>query len=1437
MNHTGHGSDPVEAILGSAPAVAELRGRIRRLAGFDSVRSPHVPTILICGETGTGKGLVARTLHLCGPRAGGPFVDVNCAAIPETMLEAELFGFEEGAFTDARRAKPGLFESAAGGSLFLDEIDSCSLTLQSKLLKAIEDKSVRRLGAVAAQGVDIKLIAATQRNLADLVAAGQFRADLYHRLAVVVLELPCLRERRDDIVDLARHFAHQYAAAHGLDPKQITDDGARWLRDHPWPGNVRELSHLMERITLLGEDPHIDAATCERLCLPVAGRSPGATTRAAAPAAPPRPDESGDADADEAAQIRDALRRAGGNVAAAARLLGIGRNALRYRMRRHEVARPEIGDAAADSPPETTAPAATPAAPRSGPSGPAPAPSWEEKTVASVAIELVLARSARDASRSDPWTIIKRWRARIGEHVRGFGGALVHTSPSRMTAVFGVPRALEQAPQRAVQAGLAIQRLAAESRQRGRPVPQIRMGVHLGSVQFDTSAGDLEDSLLPIDDALALPERLLGHARDGEILVSSQVARRVRDTCDLAERAVDLGAEQAGMRVFVVRGPKRPDKAQAPRDADSGFVGRQRELAFLVESFHRAVDASGQVTFVAGDAGIGKSRLIEEFRRSVADTGHLWIEGRCASYGSRTAFLPIVDGVRRYLGIDDRDDETGSSAKIDAKIQALGLDLSWTRPFLRGLLSMETDAAHAGLDSASRRSETFRAIKAILLREAERQPVVLIVEDLHWIDEASEELLSFLAESIPTARAMLVCTYRPGYQHRFGDRSYHQRLTLTALSEQESAAMVGAALGDAALPEEIRRLIAAKAEGNPFFVEEITASLLEDGSLRLENGQIVLTRRPEDLVIPDTIQDVLIARIDRLQDESRRAIQIASVIGREFALRLLERITDSGRQVQSQVDELRSLELIYEKAMHPELAYMFKHALTHDVAYHSVQQERRTQLHRLIGLAIEELYGDRLAEHYETLAHHFDEGDDWKRAIHYHDRAAEKAAEGHANHSVVHHCRKALGIAAVMGESIEDPLICAIEERLGLALFYLSDYAESGKAYERASARARAADRRALLLSSAGLSYFWAHDYDNANRLLASARDLATAEHDDAGLSVFHYLQGSAVGITAAEMQTYAHHCDIGLELEQRSGSDIAAAIGCFARAELCEWTGRYQEAIEIAERGIQLGRKLRLSHLIIWPMWFGAKASCCIGNYGAAIARLQEAADICSRIGDRAWSSRMFNTLGWCYAEIGAHEVAAFFNRKAAEIARDFGDPEIIANSEINLALNHLAAGDVDRAADLVAPIAADLARSTDPWMRWRFSLHVLNAQAKIAIVGDDLDAALTLADAQAAGARTHEAPKIEARAASLRAELLLAMDRRAEAHAALRAAAELADRIQYRRGNVEVLRLSAEAHRRDGNDGAAGEAAARARSLLHEAARSLEDSNLRGHLLAQLP
>ena len=809
-------------------------------------------------------------------------------------------------------------------------------------------------------------------------------------------------------------------------------------------------------------------------------------------------------------QIRAALARAGGNVVRAARLLGIGRNALRYRMRRCGIARPEPGEPpiVPDPPPRTVAP-------RSAATGPA---AWEQKPVAVLVISLTFPDATEEIG-FEPWTAATRWERAIAERIEGFGGVFLARSPSRYTALFGIPRALEQMPQRAVQAALAIHRAAAQA---SAPRPDLRAAVHVGEVRVDTAASDPVARLFPVGDTFSLPERLLGHVGSGEVVVSPNVGRRIGRSFELQARALQLGPHDADRMTAhtVVRQHARLVSGQVLDDsALTRFIGRERELDLLREIFARATAGHGHVVFIAGEAGIGKSRLVAEFQRHLAGTPHRWIEGRCASYGTETPFLPIIDGLRRYLGIDDRDDEASASAKIESEVARLGADVAWTLPFVKQLLSLEVgDEAVRTLDSASRRSELFRALRALTLRAAEIEPLVLVIEDLHWIDPASEEFLAFVADGIAATRALLVLSHRSGYRHPFPDRSYHVRVALAPLSSSNMAAMTGALLGGPEVPAALGALIADKADGNPFFVEELVKSLLEQGALRREEGRLMLARDVSEIAVPDTVQDVLIARIDRLAEESRRAIQIASVIGREFALRLLARITEAGDQIHTQVEDLRSLELIYEKALHPELAYMFKHALTHDVAYESVLLERRKLLHRTIGRTVEELYADRLAEHYETLAHHFSRGEDWERALLYHERSAEKAAATHANRAVVTHCRAALAIAERLGTQVPDDVRARLNERLGRACFYLSEYAASGAAYEEAAARSPEMESRTLRIASAGFSHFWAHQYDHAHRCIDDGLALSRLHDVPAGEAMSLAVRGIYRGVHDASV-------------------------------------------------------------------------------------------------------------------------------------------------------------------------------------------------------------------------------------------------------------------------------------------------------------------------------
>ena len=312
----------IDALLGDSPAMSGLRERIARLLDAEASMQAPPPPVLIGGETGTGKELIARALHFDGPRASGPFIELNCAALPTALVEGELFGHERGAFTDAREKRIGLIEAASGGTLFLDEVGELDLALQAKLLRVLESRTVRRLGAVRERPVDVRVVAATNRHLRELVDAGRFRADLFFRLSIIGLTAPPLRERGEDVLLLARHFLQLHARAYGRPAPQLTAAARTRLLAHDWPGNVRELRNLLEQLVVFSAGGDLGAEL-----LPL----PGGPAVTAAPAAFLLPSDGVDLEDIERSLTLQALERTGWNMTHAGRLLGLSRDAMRYR--------------------------------------------------------------------------------------------------------------------------------------------------------------------------------------------------------------------------------------------------------------------------------------------------------------------------------------------------------------------------------------------------------------------------------------------------------------------------------------------------------------------------------------------------------------------------------------------------------------------------------------------------------------------------------------------------------------------------------------------------------------------------------------------------------------------------------------------------------------------------------------------------------------------------------------------------------------------------------------------------------------------------------------------------------------------------------------------------------------------------------------------------
>jgi transcriptional regulator with AAA-type ATPase domain/tetratricopeptide (TPR) repeat protein len=1225
-------------LLGTSPAIVALRAQIRHLVSFDTVGSPHVPTLLLQGETGSGKGLVARVLHDSGPRAGGPFVDVNCAAIPDTLLEAELFGFEAGAFTDAKRAKPGLFEAASGGTLFLDEVDALPLLLQGKLLTAIESKRVRRLGAVTARAVDVKLIAATNADLGQHLATGRFRADLYHRLAVVVLALPPLRERGEDVLVLAQTFLQHYTAAHGAPPKRLSAEAEVWLHSYAWPGNVRELSHVMERVTLLHVGDEVDPVTLRQLCTPPAAEPPVSVA-----ALRQEPAFDGALPA-EAAQIRQALVETGGNVARAARLLGVSRDTVRYRMQRYGITRPrpesspppvplEIPNVGLPVPPASILPHTQRKRERrsAGPEGqqnigrevgtkpnvPIVPPSWEQKPVVVLALELTWpAASAFESSSYDLWTEMARWEQAIMDKVRGFGGVLLQRTPALLTWVFGVPQTLEQLPQRAVHSALSIRHMVTEAGATDlAPCPQVRLAVHLGALQVDSQAADPTARLLPLGETLALPVRLFGQAAPGEILITSDIGRLVDGWVALEARPLHLQAGDAthadGYAVIGIT-PGREAWAGRRRPTRSPFVGRERELALLDGVFARVQADQGQVVNLVGAPGMGKSRLLDEFRQRLNGQRVRYAEGQCLAYGSGIPYLPVVDLLRDHCGLGEGTGPEALTAKLQLALKCCGEDLEAELPWLLDLLSVpvETDR-FAGLSADGRRARTFEALYRMFFASGRQQPLVLAVDNLQWIDPTSEAFLVGLIERLASAPLLLLTTARPGYRPPWGAKSYVMQLTLPPLAPDASRQVVQYILGRRSLMPTLEQQLLAKAEGNPFFLEELAHTVREQAG-----GAV-------GLAVPNTIQAVLAARLDRLSWEAKHLLQTAAVIGLVVPFSLLQAMAEQPEEtVQRGLAHLQAGEFLYETRLFPEREYTFKHALTHEVAYGSLFPERRRALHARIVEALETLAGEHVAEQVERLAHHALQGEVWHKALVYCRQAGEKAMTRSAHREAAGYFERALSALPHLPEQ-PNMIEQAIDLRLALrtALFSSGGFERMLALLREAEALAAAIDDRRRLgqvLGFLSLHFYYGGAYDQA--IAAAQRALAVAmAGGDARLQV---VAGQYLGLAYRAQGDYHRAIDCfgqamaaldGVRRHERFVQIFLPPV--FSRA-LLAWChaelGAFPEGRVLGEEGLRMAEAAAHPSSIMYACYGSGLLALRQGDLARALPRLERAVALC---------------------------------------------------------------------------------------------------------------------------------------------------------------------------------------------------------------------------------
>jgi class 3 adenylate cyclase/tetratricopeptide (TPR) repeat protein len=632
--------------------------------------------------------------------------------------------------------------------------------------------------------------------------------------------------------------------------------------------------------------------------------------------------------------------------------------------------------------------------------------------------EMIAARDPEDARR-----LLDPVIGQMMEAIHFYEGTVNQVMGDGIMALFGAPIAHEDHAVRACYAALRIQETAQKRAKGARDLAlRIRIGVNSGEVVVRTVGNDLRMDYSAVGQTTHVAARMEQVAVPGTIVISPSTARQAEGYVQVTSLGLrDIKGLSAPIEVFELTGAESTRSRLQARAARglTKFIGRTRELAQLEATFERARQGHGQAVAVVADAGVGKSRLNLEFLRSHRKDGTLILECGCISHRKATAFLPITELLRQYFQIEARDEGHKIAEKVTGRVLSLDPALEPDVAAFLWLLDIPVDdPAWLRLDPQQRRRHALEGVKRLVLAETRIQPVILVVEDLHWVDRETQALLNRLVDSLPTVRLLLLLNYRPEYEHRWSARSFYSQIRLDHLGQDSTEELLSSLVGadPALLP--LRRRLVEWTDGNPLFVEEIVRSLWETGALVGERGAYRLSEPIETIRVAPTVQDILAARIDRLADKDKRVLQSASVVGTELPLTILQAIVEEREEdLRQSVANLQASEFLYESRLFPDIEYTFRHALTRDVAYQSLLQDRRRVLHARIVEVVERQYADRLAEQVERLAHHALRGEIWDKAVTYLRQAGVRAHWRWANHEAVAWFEQALTALGHLPES------------------------------------------------------------------------------------------------------------------------------------------------------------------------------------------------------------------------------------------------------------------------------------------------------------------------------------------------------------------------------------------------------------------------------------
>jgi class 3 adenylate cyclase/tetratricopeptide (TPR) repeat protein len=1006
------------------------------------------------------------------------------------------------------------------------------------------------------------------------------------------------------------------------------------------------------------------------------------------------------------------------------------------------------------------------------------------------------------AERLDPETmheVVDGALRLMAEAVHRYEGTVNQFLGDGLMALFGAPLALEEHALRAVQAALAIRETITGysdtlHREKGLEL-RLRMGLNTGLVVVGRIGDDLRMDYTAVGDTTHLAARMQALAEPGTILIAASTHRLVEGyvrTESLGTLAIKGRVDPVAAYRVVGRKPARTRMELAAERGLTRLVGRERQLGMLQDRLARAREGHGQVVGIVGEAGIGKSRIIHEFRRSLEGERVTWLEGHCVAYGQSTPYLSVLEVLGASFGIEEGDNPLQVSTKLRDGVRRVDPGLEAIAPFLADIFGLPAEGLQR-LDPKDRRQKTFEAIRALSFAAARRRLHVVVVEDLHWIDKSSEDYLAFVAESLAAVPILLITTHRPGYTVRWADKTFYTQIALDLLTDGEAEAMVSAILGTEQPPRDLCRMIQAKAEGNPLFVEEITASLLERDVLVREEGR---TRWAAATVeVPASVQDIIRARIDRLEEPVKRVVQAAAVIGREFALPLLARISEPGAEVQQSLDTLKHLELIHEKTFFPELEYVFKHALTQDVAYQTLLGQRRRELHGHIGRALEDLHVERLDEHAGLIAYHYARSDDPEKGIDFSVRAGDGAVRLYANAEARTYYGQAHKLVRRLPPSADG-------QRAEIdAVLKLASVAVTREHFEQDLVNLENARALAVALGddprTARVLYWIARTHYVRGQLTTAVehaeQSLAIAESlgDDTLIvwpsnligrisTVFgDYVKGSA------SMQ---RSVDILERLGNRSELAMAAGILGVALAAI----GEFDQALKFSDQGVALARESQNLPAEAANAYYRAWVYEQKGDWPRLVDDCRAGLAIARRLGDSFRIYVVNAILGYGMVRLGEGRAGIDTIEAGIRLAEQLGTTYLLSWAVCWLSDSYLAVGDADGALEAATRALALVSRGTDAYGESRASRCYGEAlyrkdPSRLEEAERSIEAAIRLQ--QAKGMRPQTAISLVSHAG-----LLGARGERARARALLEQADEMFQRLgmPWHRQRVGELRAT---------------------------------------------